>query len=70
MLEATTAATATAALLVSCVLPAVFQAFPDAAWGVYAARDTAWMPGSLQKLAGHMWKASADAGVDVALMNW
>uniref|UniRef100_A0A383VVC8 Glycosyltransferase 2-like domain-containing protein n=2 Tax=Tetradesmus obliquus TaxID=3088 RepID=A0A383VVC8_TETOB len=49
---------------------AVFQAFPDEAWGVYCARDTAWMPGSLQKLAGHMWRASNDSSIEVALMNW
>lgn len=49
---------------------AVFQAFPEEAWGVYCARDTAWMPGSLQKLAGHMWNASRDNSIEVALMNW
>ncbi|WIA35977.1 hypothetical protein OEZ86_004357 [Tetradesmus obliquus] len=49
---------------------AVFQAFPDEAWGIYCARDTAWMPGSLQKLAGHMWNASRDNSMEVVLMNW
>lgn len=49
---------------------AVFQAFPEEPWGVYCARDTAWMPGSLQKLAGHMWNASRDNTTEVALMNW
>jgi hypothetical protein len=51
----------------------VFQAFPEDAWGVYAARDTAWMPGSLEKLAGHMWNATHNNGssaLEIALMNW
>jgi hypothetical protein len=52
------------------LVAAVFQAFPSKAWGLYAARDTAFMPGSLQKLAGHMWSASRDNSIEVALMNW
>ncbi|KAF6253653.1 hypothetical protein COO60DRAFT_1545930, partial [Scenedesmus sp. NREL 46B-D3] len=49
---------------------AVFQAFPDEPWGVYCARDTAWTPGSLQKLAGHMWGATKDNSLEIALMRW
>ncbi|WIA41608.1 hypothetical protein OEZ86_008968 [Tetradesmus obliquus] len=49
---------------------AVFQAFLEEAWGVYCSRDTAWMPGTLPKLAWHMWKASRDSSIEVALMNW
>ncbi|WIA34956.1 hypothetical protein OEZ86_013237 [Tetradesmus obliquus] len=49
---------------------AVFQAFPDEPWGVYCARDTAWMPGSLQKLAGHMWGGAGNGSIELALMNW
>ncbi|WIA34946.1 hypothetical protein OEZ86_013227 [Tetradesmus obliquus] len=49
---------------------AVFQAFPDEPWGVYCARDTAWMPGSLQKLAGHMWGATKDNSIELGIMQW
>jgi hypothetical protein len=52
------------------LVAAVFQDFPGEAWGVNAARDTAWMPGSLAKMAGHMWNASRDNSIEVALMNW
>jgi hypothetical protein len=30
------------------------QASPHEPWGIYCARDMYWMPGSLEKLAGHM----------------
>ncbi|KAF6252391.1 hypothetical protein COO60DRAFT_1553242 [Scenedesmus sp. NREL 46B-D3] len=49
---------------------AVFQVSPHEPWGVYCARDTHWMPGSLEKLAGHMWNASRDSTFELALMNW
>ncbi|WIA43700.1 hypothetical protein OEZ86_010130 [Tetradesmus obliquus] len=49
---------------------AVFQASPHEPWGVYCARDTHWMPGSLEKLAGHMWNNSRNGNIDMALMNW
>ncbi|KAF6251793.1 hypothetical protein COO60DRAFT_1557243 [Scenedesmus sp. NREL 46B-D3] len=49
---------------------AVFQAFPEEPWGVYCARDTAWTPGSLQKLAGHMWGGASNGSIELALMGW
>lgn len=47
---------------------AVFQLFPAEPWGVYAARDSAWEPGSLRQLARHFWDPASR--VDVGLMSW
>ncbi|WIA14795.1 hypothetical protein OEZ85_003279 [Tetradesmus obliquus] len=49
---------------------AVFHTFPDEPWGVYNARDTAWQPGALAKLSGHMWQAVRDDHMEVAYFNW
>uniref|UniRef100_A0A383WN37 Uncharacterized protein n=1 Tax=Tetradesmus obliquus TaxID=3088 RepID=A0A383WN37_TETOB len=68
---------ATNVVIITCTNPpsvaegwnAVFQAFPDEPWGVYCARDTAWMPGSLRKLAWHMWGATNNNSLEIGLVQ-
>lgn len=65
-------------LLIACDHPpsvseswnAVFHALPEEPWGIYAARDTAWEPGSLAKVAQQFWPLVESKEVDVGLVGY
>lgn len=48
----------------------VFHALPEEPWGVYMARDTAWEPGSLAKVAQQLWPLMEKKEADVGLVGY
>lgn len=49
---------------------AVFHALPEEPWGIYNARDTAWEPGSLAKVAQQFWPLVESKEADVGLVGY
>lgn len=49
---------------------AVFHALPGEPWGIYNARDTMWVPGSLSKAAQQFWPLVEKKEADVGLVGY